>query len=820
MPKIPLIIAPESDELMISYLWRLAQHNGLGHVSDLLQGYIWPNNELRQYQRQRIRVDANNIFPAFYQAIDIPLDQVKFYLDHTIYKGLVPLTNSGWHMQMIAHAFHSRTNIADIIGVPDNMLDELRICPCCQKEDMETKGFWYYHTFHHMPGVTVCAKHHVPLQTLQPYSVKALGSVRPFDTANKFQNKIESSLEWAVQYASFAASLLDEQIDTEIRISHQAILNTLKKQGMYDDIDKLVRHAHGLGCNTLTDKQLIRSIKTTMHGGDIGIARAQSLSFMVLCFPTIREYKEAIKDVPQDHIDLNTFLSLINDRYDVSGDFYKPLLEMIKKDTGEHFFTTLKGFNYGWRENSADAQVSSVEKFEELFQNATDDSYQLISKFKSMTQPITVLHKTCGSKYQVLVRDFLIYGRRCNCERSYTPKEAKQIVEQHKGFKLISYPIGNYKPCVILHEYCGNTFESTLAAFKNNPKCKRCEMAKDHSEENIGQLVKDLVGDEYTVIDTEGKANGRITIRHNVCGKEHTYLSRMFTEGSRCPYCNNFAKNTNFKQYVSEVSGGKYKIGKQLERDTSRFEVIDTSTGESRIFTRIRIMQELTRPTPSQILPLDKKFSSDALKTHQDIIWEYLIAHYKPDDYICSYEIPEFKEIPKNSMSVEISLLCSRKKKLFRVYTGHHSIYAFKDVHLTPEEIMNILYIKRNGVRYGCVRSKTLAYELGLLPDAPKTIYIMSNIYYGMTPTHLKSNDFDIRLCGQPVLITDNNYRILQFIDLCYIAKYYGWRNVNEKIAEFAKTNGISVEKVEEYLPYYKERMQLFVRRTLEELKL
>lgn len=819
MPRIPLIIEPEADELMTSYLWRLAQHNGLSHVSDLLHGYIWPNNELKQYQRQRIRADANNVFPAFYEAVDIPIDPVQFYLDHTIYTGMVPLTTDGWHLQTVTHAFHACDNLSELIGNPDNMLNEFKVCPCCQKTDFETKGFWYYHTFHHMPGVTVCARHNVPLRILYNTSRKRLGSVRLFETDSMFQKMEETSPEWAYHYAQVAAALLDTRIDTDVMIVYQVILNALRNQGLYDNEEALIHYIHVVGCNTLTGKRAVTEVKTRMHGGT-PVSYIHTLSFIALCFQTIEELQAAINTIPREHEDVSRFLSLINGKYEIIGDFYRPLLEMARTDTGEHFLTTLTGFNYGWRENSADEQKTSNEKFRELFQNATDGTYHLMSDYNGNAKSVTIFHDVCGKEYQINPRAFLVNGNRCNCERSYSPEEARKLVERHKEFKLINYVIGNNKPCTILHKYCGNTFETYLPAFVNNPKCKRCEMIKDHSQKSIEQLVKDLVGDEYTVVNTEGTARGKVTIRHNLCGKEHIYMSRKFTDGSRCPYCNNFAKDENFRLYVAEMSGGKYKIGQQKNTLSARYEIINTETNEVKTLTRNRILQELTRPTPSPVLPLTVKYPSTALKTHQDIIWDYLTEHYKPDDYICSYEIPTFKEIPEKSMSVEIGLLCSRRKKLFRVYKGHHSIFAFKDVHLSTDEITEILFIKRNGIRYGCIRGKSLAYELGILTEKPKTIYIMSNVYIGMCATHLTPKGFDIRITSEPVLITEENYRTLQFIDLCWETKQLGWENAHDKIIKFAEDNNVSLDEVYEYLPYYKNGLQTFVLHMIEEMGL
>lgn len=816
MPKIPLMIPPESGELMISYLWRLALHNGFSHITDFLYAYFCPNKELKEYQnRQYVRLDSNNTFQSFFQASDLSIDFTDFYLDHTLYKGLAPLIHEGRQIQIIAHAFHNSSGKDDLIGIPTKQFAELRICPYCQDDDIRKKGFWYYHCVHHMPGVAMCAKHQVSLHAL-----KMRNSIikQPFCSSNVFVPKEETSTEWALKYASFAASLLETKVDADVSLTHRAILNALKERDLYYDTNSLLRHFHEEGCNTLTDEQAIKSIKTTMHGGNT-TSVIQTLSFLTLCFPTARDLQNAINTVYKNTDELDKFISIVNQHYNIVGDFYKPLLEMVRIETYEHFLTTFKGFLYGWREKRSDVQKSSEVILQDMFQNSTDGLYHLASPYQDARKKITVLHDICGRKYQVFVRDFLLFGKRCPCERSYSPKKAKAIVEQHKEFKLIEYPIGKYKPCTIFHEYCGSTFKATLPAFFKNPKCTRCAMSIDYSVENIEQLINDLVGDEYTLIGSEGKTAENVIIKHNVCNKTHTFISKSFTTGSRCPYCNNNVREDSFRRYVAEVSGNRYKIGRNLNRK-SRYEIIDTYTDEVRIFSRNRIMQELRRPTPSPVLPLDKKYSSNALKTHKDIIWDYLITHYGPDGFICSNDIPIIDEIPKERISAELYLLCNRRKKLFYAYKGHTCIYAFKSTSLTSDEIIEILYIKRNGIRYGCIHSKSLAYEIGILSEKPKTTNIMSNIYYQKKSRHFTTKDFDIILSGHPILITEDNYKILQFIDLCRAAKIYSWNNARDKIAEFAENNKVSVSILKHYLPHYDLGVQSLVKQMIEKIYL
>ena len=45
MPKIPLMIEPQKDELMLSYLNRLAKHNGIHSTNEFVGQYLFPNQK-------------------------------------------------------------------------------------------------------------------------------------------------------------------------------------------------------------------------------------------------------------------------------------------------------------------------------------------------------------------------------------------------------------------------------------------------------------------------------------------------------------------------------------------------------------------------------------------------------------------------------------------------------------------------------------------------------------------------------------------------------------------------------------------------------
>ncbi len=69
--------------------------------------------------------------------------------------------------------------------------------------------------------------------------------------------------------------------------------------------------------------------------------------------------------------------------------------------------------------------------------------------------------------------------------------------------------------------------------------------------------VRELVGDEYTVIGTYQGSTKKIKIRHNVCGTEYEIMPNAFTsKGNRCPECAKSLKGKGRKsqaRFVSEI---------------------------------------------------------------------------------------------------------------------------------------------------------------------------------------------------------------------------------------------------------------------------
>ena len=51
------------------------------------------------------------------------------------------------------------------------------------------------------------------------------------------------------------------------------------------------------------------------------------------------------------------------------------------------------------------------------------------------------------------------------------------------------------------------------------------------------QEIKDLVGDEYTFLDSYVNAKTKLRIKHNKCNNVYEVRPNDFLNGKRCPFC-------------------------------------------------------------------------------------------------------------------------------------------------------------------------------------------------------------------------------------------------------------------------------------------
>ena len=87
-------------------------------------------------------------------------------------------------------------------------------------------------------------------------------------------------------------------------------------------------------------------------------------------------------------------------------------------------------------------------------------------------------------------------------------------------------------------------------------------MTRRKTDAEFKKEVYELVGDEYTFLDTYVNARTKLKVKHNKCGNTYKVMPNDFLNGRRCPYCAGHIKKTNlqFKQEVANIIGNEYEF--------------------------------------------------------------------------------------------------------------------------------------------------------------------------------------------------------------------------------------------------------------------
>ena len=370
-----------------------------------------------------------------------------------------------------------------------------------------------------------------------------------------------------------------------------------------------------------------------------------------------------------------------------------------------------------------------------------------------------------------------------------------------------------YKTTIIKmrHKSCGTEFYTTPAGFLAGWKCPSCFRRTDIPTASFKDAVSALVGNEYTILSDYKGQHQSIEIRHNTCGHTHNYQPNSFLRGQRCPHCNTTIPNDAVPNMVNYITNGQYKVthkhGKNL------YEITE-SGGQIIELSKEHFLQELRRPTPSNVLPVPVKQLRD---NWNEEMWKPKPASISPEDFIekihSVYNDTDliFKEdlinlFPKNLHQVlnngTFKLLI--KKEFYSIEKG---IYTLTPQTVQPERLIKEKYLIRQGHRIGFFESKSLAYELGLTKDKPNIIYIMTNKESDQSHRRLTINGYKLRLQGNKLTITDDNYQYLMVLEALKYCWHYGLKNTN-KISIFIKKNNLKLNRFLPLLPVYSDNIQ------------
>lgn len=325
----------------------------------------------------------------------------------------------------------------------------------------------------------------------------------------------------------------------------------------------------------------------------------------------------------------------------------------------------------------------------------------------------------------------------------------------------------------------------------------------------FAQQVRELTGDEYVVVGEYKGQNQYVEIRHETCGHTQRYIAKHFLRGARCSRCSKIISVNSFPEIVEHMTCGQYKVIRSIGYD---FYEIAEEGGTVLELSAALFLQEILRPTPSDILPVPvKQLRNDwnvwnATRPNRistKDLYERICSLYKSNDFIFMEDLRRFfSDDFYKTLKKGIQKLI-REGKLFSVEKG---IYTLSPKEFTPEELLTQKYILRNGKRIGIYDSKSLAYEMGMAEERSNTLFIMTNkesMTHGRTRT---INGLPVHLRGNKILITEENYKYIMVLEAIKYSFHYD-NSYNYRIPQFIQKHDLHLNGFISLLPFYSENV-------------
>lgn len=478
MGMIPVVKPLYPDELLYSWIFRLAKANGL-KCHFFTAAYMEDING----KAGAVPYDVRRGFLSLYKNLSLDMDISELYLKTSVFP-YESIAMSEWQqMRYINNVFYRKDALNPLVNP---FFNTINICPECVKADKVMFGESYIHRSHQLSGIYTCHKHSV---RLMKYNGKS-DHVMEFDLNQYRQMELIDNFDISNKKSRFAHELLNANIKTNLMIVNNK--NTGKKIGEY---------------NSTTGK--ILDILMKLSGNNI------------VSLKNILENKDEVS---------------INNDYEMISDDFLPVQTYRHLECGNIFATTSYGMSHGWMCPYCAQEKTADERFKEIIEAVGDGEYEAMSGFESMGNKIMLHHKKCGTDFPVRARSFIFEGVRCKCETTLSFQEAKKDVDTTGDFELLDFT-GIDGIASIHCKSCGHIFRARYRKFIKSPQCRIC-FPKNMTTEYLKERIEKSTNGEYELVGEFVDQNTKIKIRHNPCGTITAYRPKYYYMGAVCPFCN------------------------------------------------------------------------------------------------------------------------------------------------------------------------------------------------------------------------------------------------------------------------------------------
>ncbi len=580
---VPNYVDPHPDELLYSFIHRLAEWNGFSSVSRFMSGCLgWSSSA----GDMGLSYDARHVFYLLYRQAGIDGDPFGVFL-----------SLSTLPFESLSMTRYSLARYVNNVFQPPGRLNpstrqlftDVLICPECIKEDAERYGRPYLHRSHHLSGVSVCSRHHVPL--LKFTGIRGHECLYDLDDYTEVRSTHAPDDDAA--YADFSQALLNLGLVPGADAAYGVILERMAERG-YSLEDGYGSFKHDLSAWehwALWDERESPSLLKKINARE-GAPMGSLVPLMMF-----------LKVTPDD---------ISHEAAHEPG----PVKRYTCPDCGTVYYAATEN---GWPCPSCNARTPEQEFFRKAVDTVGVGEYRALSDFKGMAGNVRLIHEPCGMTLDFTARRFLYGGASCPCGREHPPLDMEREIGSFDGFRFISREKGGY--VTIRHDECGKTFRIRYDQFVKSPRCRACDPYFD-STDIVRERIRELTGDEYSLIKGCRGLHTPVALRHNTCGREFMCRPDSFFEGIRCPFCTKEDSRYRLERDVWEYGGGQYVLTECPKHGPCV--VTDVVSGRSISIGRNILRQEISRPTPSDTLPLDDDFKRTPYWDHMyDLLLEF-----------------------------------------------------------------------------------------------------------------------------------------------------------------------------------------------------
>lgn len=433
---IPITQSLQPDELLYSYVQRLAMANGLPYGM-FEKAFALEPMAIPAEKQGRPRRDSSNDYSRFYHGTGQTCSLLQFYSATTVLPGYVPLLSRPVFSSYVAR-WNFRNELANLIPESKALFSHVRICPECKQEELRTKGVWYIHRSHQMVDAAICYKHGCQLLK---YGADHCFAELSDDSLFKYVNNTSSDPRYEV--------FLHDLLQSDIQASLEDILLLLQVAD-----EKEARQYKSIPINKINPQKVSHSLFRVFTTANI-------LKEAILCeFRT----KESV-------------LASISGSCQLTQPYRDDFIELQCQICGRIFVTTPFRILQGFRCPDCDSKLTMPELLHRLTACSYSGEYSLLGEYKGNNQTITVVH-TCGRTLSSTVQRFVSGEIKCpQCSQLTEEKMRATIHETQNGeFELVKG--NNPNQLLLLHTACDRTFFRRYDIFVRYPCCPKCNLQK------------------------------------------------------------------------------------------------------------------------------------------------------------------------------------------------------------------------------------------------------------------------------------------------------------------------------------------------------